>query len=609
LDLGHVKGINRVVRSGDRVFSRDYDGRWILWDAASGNALATGSTDASSFLGIAGDLAVVQTASGVLLHDATIGQLQATLPIASSSISKLGLATDGSYLWVALGTTGHLQAFSPTGVQLIDVAGGYASAIVFAAPMELRVAGGPAGLNKVETIPISGGASTLSPAFNHALTHWMLDGERLLAVAGNNTVFVYEKDATLVGGFTVASLENIGGSGDYFWTFDQYISPYTVNIYKVTAGNTPVYTKSNAYGSGGHFAVSRTALAFAGYADASIDVILLGSSLGFASKPVSTPYLTALSIDDGGLLSAGNNKGAVYEVGTKADPLQEGPLGCGQVLASAGSAGRAVVSTASSRILAFDVTGGTTTLAKSWLMSPTPSRLALTTDGSLLGALPFGGYPPGYPGDKTLHLLEFPGLVEINAFPDTRDLSLALSGTRVGRSIYPSGRAVTSTAGNTVVWSDTSQTPTPFVSPSGASFAVSDQPPIAVPWVSTQIYDGSTLVNAVSGYAVGWIDDGRLLIQTYKDGPPPFEATPVYDSSFIYDAQGNLLTTPPLPRITDFDVVAPGKILSHYDGKIYDVQTGGVVWSNPVAGAASGVEAGGSVVFAYQRGVYVVPHP
>ncbi|MFT3765301.1 MAG: hypothetical protein QM820_07275 [Minicystis sp.] len=611
LDLGHVKSIGRLARSGDRVLSQDVYGRWNLWDAKSGNALATGTTDTFKFLGVAGDLAVVQTVTGILLYNAASGMLQTTLSIPASSMPNIGLATDGSYVWVTVGTTGHLQAFSPTGAQILDVAGGYGSAIVFATPSEIRVAGGPAGANKVETIPISGGASTISAPFNHAITQWTLDGERVLAVPAANTVFVYNKDATLVGGFTVPSITKLAGSGDYFWTFDYASYPYTLRIYDVKAGNTPVYTNSGSYTPNSSIAASRAGFVVANTTDATVDVVTLGPTLAFASRPVPLPFITELAIDDGGSFVAGNMGGGVYGVGSKADPQYEAPLGCGRVLASAGStSGRVALSTASSRVFVFDVAGNAATPVEAAQMSPTPTSLALTSDGSLLGAL--GG--PNYPlhnasPDMTLHLQQIPGLVETSSFPSARSFSLALSGARIGRTdgAPTPSRQVTDLSGNTVVWSDMGHAPSPLVSPNGMSFVVTDLPPDATPFVNTQFYNGSTLVNAVTGGAVGWIDDGRVLVQSYQYNNGPGDPV-IYASSQIYSAQGALLASPALPKITGFDVVAPGKILSHDNGNIYDVQTGAVVWTNPVSGASPGVPAGGSVLFTYQDGVYLVPH-
>ena len=54
--------------------------------------------------------------------------------------------------------------------------------------------------------------------------------------------------------------------------------------------------------------------------------------------------------------------------------------------------------------------------------------------------------------------------------------------------------------------------------------------------------------------------------------------------------------------MTDFYTISPTQILSNDEGKIYDLNTGAVVWSAPSAPAAA---VGSQVTWVDERGVFV----
>jgi hypothetical protein len=45
----------------------------------------------------------------------------------------------------------------------------------------------------------------------------------------------------------------------------------------------------------------------------------------------------------------------------------------------------------------------------------------------------------------------------------------------------------------------------------------------------------------------------------------------------VYDGQGHLLSSPPLPEIPSFDVVSSTRIFSHGDQNFYDPTTGALL--------------------------------
>jgi hypothetical protein len=114
------------------------------------------------------------------------------------------------------------------------------------------------------------------------------------------------------------------------------------------------------------------------------------------------------------------------------------------------------------------------------------------------------------------------------------------------------------------------------------------------PSSTTQLYQNSTLVNAVSGYAVDWIDDNNLLVQTFKTGTCVLgTCSVVYDHSTVYSNTGSVVASPTLPEIKDFTVVSAGEIFSASDSNIYNATTGALVRSTglPVGAALAGAHA------------------
>jgi hypothetical protein len=84
------------------------------------------------------------------------------------------------------------------------------------------------------------------------------------------------------------------------------------------------------------------------------------------------------------------------------------------------------------------------------------------------------------------------------------------------------------------------------------------------------------LTNAVAGSAVGWLDEGHLLLQKCAAGS---SGTVNYSGTIICDPRGTVLSTPPLPEITSFDAITSTLVFSHKEQTLYDVASGAVVSS------------------------------
>jgi len=130
----------------------------------------------------------------------------------------------------------------------------------------------------------------------------------------------------------------------------------------------------------------------------------------------------------------------------------------------------------------------------------------------------------------------------------------------------------------------------PALSPDGTLAAVPDGEPSSIS--AARIYKNGSLVGAVSGFAVGWIDNNRLLADIYVYTPRGL----MYSGAKIYDAMGAELATVALPIMSRFTPVSTNQIYSPDYNAIYDLTTGGQVWKSSAPGSTEGSVAAGLVV-------------
>lgn len=131
-----------------------------------------------------------------------------------------------------------------------------------------------------------------------------------------------------------------------------------------------------------------------------------------------------------------------------------------------------------------------------------------------------------------------------------------------------------------------------MVSPNGNLIAASSD--IRIPSVVTTIYSNGTPITAVPGFAVGWIDDTHLLVDTYV-----LDSRLVvrYNGCIIYSPAGAVLSSPPLPEIQSFQPLSPSLIYTPDSNTIYSTSTGTATWSSTYSYGGLGATADGYVVF------------
>lgn len=245
LDVGHDAAMLDLGMRGSNVLSVDRSGHWNLWDYASAAEIASGdlycAPDCSApniaLEGVAGGTVALATGAGFEFLSAATGQVLASIT-APAGITWWSLASDGSYL-VARSNTG-LFAWSPAGDSLISLSGDYSKASLFAAPGRIQVANGPAGYNVIQTVAVSGGATTTSAAFNGQFYAWFLDGSQFITSSGG-TDLVYSLSGVQQAAFTLP-----GGTpqviGDGNWFAIQGLGTggaAPLNIYAISSPTTP----------------------------------------------------------------------------------------------------------------------------------------------------------------------------------------------------------------------------------------------------------------------------------------------------------------------------------------------------------------------------------
>jgi hypothetical protein len=601
LDLGHTGKFDSLFRSGDRVLAADEgSGSWILWDAPTRLQVARGK---GGLVGLAGSV-FVSKGTALEWHDLADGHLLSTIPLGSNV--AFGLARDGSYAWGASST--GVTAWSPAGSQVASRSGNYASAKIFGAPSELRIALGPAGASVVERVAVPGGASTVTPAFSGTFQSWFLDGDRFLTSLGT-TVWVYASDGTQVQVAAPPVVTGLAGQGNYFWVHDDGGYPnYPIYVFAVGGGTSPIAQLTTQV-STDVFALPNDTLVAFEEGPASVDLFQLGPTTTRTTVSVPAAFEMIVAGDSAGRWAIGNRVGVLSFQGTTRDPLEVGLLGCGQAMSVAGSDSSAAVGTASGKILVFD-TASRTILEQ--VTNFASAHVALSADGKVLAATD-GAYAANYLPWFDLDVYALPGLSLIGSWPSSdgfnTDFRMARNGSRIGRAVGIAlavnfERHVSDVSGAIDLIDDTGLRPTPRLSPSGGYIALPDVERMAAS--TTRIYHDATLVTAVPGYGVAWLDDDTLLVQSYVNVPG--DVIPHLDHTTLYSNQGTVVGTPTtsLPEIGDLDVVSPTQVLSHTDSNIYDVTTGARVWTGGIpAGAAL---AAPYVIYTAGGGVFLIGH-
>ncbi len=604
LDLGHADAVIFIRTTGSRVLSMDSAGHWVLQDFASGTTLASGESayaaNASSFgysqgrfthlpMDLAGNTVIVAVTGGVEARASADGHLLATIP---GQYTWSQLAADGSY--ITTGNATALAAWTPSGQSLLSRPGDYSQALTFSAPGAVQVALGAAGQSVIETVSVSTTTSTVSPSFQGTFNSWFVDGARFLTHQGN-AVWTYSSAAVQQDITQLSQLSGFGsliGQGNWLWTYDLS----TLNVYQVGSSVSPAFT----WQGGNSLAValpSGSTIGILTYGDPVATVIdLSGTAPVRATYSVPVADLSAYAAVSSTAWLVGNSNGVVLDGASVAS--QPRYLTLGAAWSIAGGTGFVSVATASGKVFTFDAS--TDALVSTIKFSS--SHLSASTSGTTLAALA-NTNDFQYEADRTLNIYSLPSGTTAGSFPGSlnspqylTNISLSGSGTVLAES-YSSGSGcnneVLPVTGGAPIWCDTSRLFYDVqLSPDGTLIAAST---ILTPAASTNIYKNGTLVTAVPGWAVGWLDNARLLAITYINREPASK----YDKSIIYDSLGNVLGTPPLPEMHAIQAATPDTLYSPSVNEIVSLTTGAVTWAsgNSAKGFVTGAISGSQVIF------------
>ena len=605
LDLGHATSINLMRVAGDRILSQETAGHWNLWNSTTGNVIVSG--DATTALDLAGAVLGVTTSTTTAdVRSATDGLVTASLTLPTGS---LHVAPAGAYVWSA-GTTA-LRAWTPAGAMVVDVAGDYSQAKVAAVSGELRVALGPAGAGAIERITV-GTSARATATFNGSFATWFDDGERFLAHTGD-TIFVDALDGTQlqVIQFPSGAWMTAGGWGDYFWT-----SP-AGTIYMVgnaTPLDTPALIADSSGDVPGH-------LVF----DLPSSVLLTFTSSSVSRVNWTLPITpTQIGVSPEGHWAFGGADGRIYE-SRSALPRQS--LSCGNMVAIDGApTGDVAISVATGQVVMTQLGSAGPTGTSYRLTRSDPYAVGgveLTFDGQELATSTVATeYASG--GFDQLRLLALPTETTILSAAAPR-LGNGLSRLRVagggGLVSYimdlqgtRTGAYVATTQPQAQVYQTSSINgdfpEIPLLAPGGQRFAM-----VGALSPGTRIYkrDG-TLVTAVTGNGLVWMDDNRLLVFQNVNTPT------AHNEFHLYDGNGASLgagVTTPAISIGNVKVVGTDGVYATGDNSIYSVTTGAKTWTGSFPASLGGFNGDddlrrGSIVagyVVYQSGREVIAEP
>jgi hypothetical protein len=223
---------------------------------------------------------------------------------------------------------------------------------------------------------------------------------------------------------------------------------------------------------------------------------------------------------------------------------------------------------ASGKLMQFD----TATNTPQAQLDVLASKLALSSDGLRLAvATPDAG------GSTVAKVLSLPSGTVLSTSPYTAPLDVILSGspTEVG---IATGHVSAS------------------LSPDANLLSVPTGDRVEA--TTTQIYNAGALATAVPGWAVGWLDNSRLLVNRYN--PILMLGQPTFAGVEIYSPAGALLGASPLTELLDLHVVDADHVYSTEANLILSVSTGATTRHsiNPYSRfPAGGTVAGSKVVF------------
>ncbi len=417
---------------------------------------------------------------------------------------------------------------------------------------------------------------------------------------------------------TLPSTVGLGGVGNYVWEWDHsFTGP--LRIYSATDLSAPIQTFLS---DGDTFISSGTIIADL---HGTVRLISLGASITTgASLTTRQTGPEAFAADADGHWVIGNGEGVVIDdAAVLSQSWDTYSLGLARSLASSSNA-QAAIATASGHTLVMSV-GATT--AVTGMLQVLASQTALSDDGSILVATDLSGGQTG--DDRSLHTFSTADGSLLYTWPYQLP---AYGTTLLGFSFAPKGRVIcqmlgtcdvnacwipsrlyTDPVGNTFP----SYGPTPYTT---SVDLLTEQTPRFSPdgvhavfgpigyggQATTQVYSNGSLVTAVSGIALAWLDDDHFIDATYRYQSQGGFGTYVQDTVQIYDSTGTVIGSAMLPDIQGLPLVPVGGTLVFcpWLNEVLDYSTGAVYWKGDPT-VHTGVAVGEYVLYTKNERVFI----
>jgi|GEM_PF-3044591 len=601
-EMGHLSDPDFARCTDTRALTLDRSNHWVLWDLQRPSILAFGDTPSSGTyqytpVDLAGTTVAVETWNGITLKQLDDGQ---TIGTVSAPHTWWKLAKDGSYL--CLGSSSGFSVWNPSGQQIFFKSGDYSQAVAFAAANEVWVAKGPGGQQVIEALSVSNGTSTLSPVFSGGFRSWLLDGSGFLTNSGT-TVCAYTPGAIQKAIAVLPFPVTLGGTGNWVWSSDGLYHPgYKFSIYPMGSYQAAMTFDADFQGNFPFIPAGNKLIYSTGGSTFSI-VDLSGTSLAKTDYPTPAEGQPFAALPNGKdlLLRGGNGKVLVWNfVSGIRFPLNSG----GPLRTIAGSRSLLAVSDASDQITCRDAN----TLEIKAIIPFAATKLDFSRDGTILAASSTNGTKP-------MFVYSLPsGDTQDSWTPGSNYFALSPNGTKLGRGDGSYNGSYTTTkwyATDLSTWTDTvfesSRAQGPLsLSPDGNSCSIVDMPYLYSSFTgpSTRVYQNGILVTAIPGRAIGWLDNGKLLVNSYTQSHGSFN----FENCGVYDVNGTFLSSTNLPELTSFQSLNNDAIYSPEKNAVYSLSSGSTLWTTPQTYSGIGVVCGPNIVYLSGTRILAEPH-
>jgi hypothetical protein len=253
------------------------------------------------------------------------------------------------------------------------------------------------------------------------------------------------------------------------------------------------------------------------------------------------------------------------------------------------------VATASGKILYFNSNND----SQAGTISFSSSQLSASSDGTVLAAAA-NSNDAQFETDRTVNIYSLPSGSTTQSFaysyPNNQltYMALAQTGTIIAlgnsssASTCPSEVMVVATTGGAPLYCVTGNL---LFSPDSTLGAIPSGPTLSN-LGSTNVYKNGTLVTAVPGVAVGWLDNNRLLVNNYIVESQ--SSTIINSGTTIYDAAGSMVGTTPFPGMDPFQVVsaANSTVYDFTNNSIVSLTAGTTIWASGNLARASDSNGG-----------------